>query len=153
MVVGAPRRASAGELGIRHLGVRGGVSMNPDQFHGGVFLDAGRLASSLRFQPSFEFGVGNGVRLGAANADVLYPLAERSWLPYAGAGLGVNFVDVTNGVGEGNGLEIKPVFNVVGGVEWGVSKQGSRAPRRYVIEARLGIGDTPDFKIGAGVIF
>jgi hypothetical protein len=142
------------EFGIRHYGVRGGVSMNPDQFHGGLFLDAGRLTSSLRFQPSFEFGLGNGVWLAAANMDALFPFAGGSSMrPYLGGGVGFNFFDVQDGVGEGRGLEIEPVLNVVGGLEWGAGKRKSRAPFRYVLEGRLGIGATPDFKISAGITF
>ena len=79
------------DLGFRRFGVRGGISMNPDQFHGGAFVDAGRIFSDLRFQPSFEFGIGNGVRLVTANLDALHPLGGSSWRPYAGGGVGFNF--------------------------------------------------------------
>ena len=146
--------STALEFGIRHYGARGGISMNPDQFHGGLFLDAGRLTSSLWFQPSFEFDLGNGVWLAAANMDVLYPFAGGSSMrPYLGGGVGFNFFDVSDGVGEGRGLEIEPVLNIVGGLEWGAGKRKSRAPFRYVLEGRLGIGATPDFKISAGITF
>ena len=156
MLIGVSQTSAPAELGIQHVGLRAGVSRSPDQFHGGIFLDAGHLVSNLRFQPSLEFGIGNGVRLGAVNLDALYPLAERSWRswrPYAGGGLGVNFIDVTDGVGEGRGAEIEPCLNIIGGVERDSSKRGSRASRRYVIEARVGVGDTPDFKISAGITF
>lgn len=145
--------ASAGELGLRTLGLRAGISMNPDQFHGGVFADVGQIVSKVRLQPSFEFGLGNGVRLGAVNADALYLFDSRRWRPYAGGGLGINFIDVTDGVGQGDGMDIEPVFNLVAGVEWGNPKPGSRASRRYQLEARLGLGDTPDFKLSAGITF
>jgi hypothetical protein len=91
--------------------------------------------------------------MGTANVDALYLFSARPWRPYAGGGLGVNFIDVTNGVGEGRGFEIEPVLNIVGGIEWGASKHGSRAHQRYVIEARLGFGDTADFKVGFGLAF
>lgn len=143
--------ADAQEVGFQSFGLRGGVSINPDQFHGGLFIDMGRLFGDVRLQPSFELGWGNGVVLGAVNADALYFFAPRSWRPYAGGGMGLNFVDVTNGVGEGRGLEVEPVLNVVGGVEWGGSK--SKAVGHYVVEGRLGIGETPDFKLSFGVRF
>ena len=55
--------------------------------------------------------------------------------------------------GQGRGMEIATALNVVGGVEWGRMKRGARAPHRYVVEARLGLGNTPDFKITAGLTF
>ena len=149
----APELADARDFGLRSFGFRGGVSVNPDQFHGGVFVDAGRILSNVRLQPSFELGIGNGVRLGTVNVDTLYLLAPRPWRPFIGGGLGLNFVDVTSGVGQGRGLETALAFNVVGGIEWGTPRQGSKASHRYLIEGRFGIGDTPDFKISAGIIF
>lgn len=147
-LMGVSHASSAAELGMRHFGARGGVSTNPDQFQGGIFLEAGRI-SFIRIQPSFELGIGNGVRLGAANLDAVYPFSGASWRPYAGGGLGVNFIDVTDGVGEGRGLSVEPVLNVVGGVQ----RHSEGESRIYVIEARLGFGDTPDFKVMAGMTF
>ena len=153
-LIGFADTSTAFEFGIRHYGARGGIGMNPDQFHGGLFLDAGRFTSKVRFQPSFELGLGNGVWLAAANIDALYPFAGGgSMRPYLGGGIGFNFFDVQDGLGEGRGLEMAPVLNVVGGLEWGAARQKSRAPFRYLLEARLGIGDTPDFKISAGITF
>ncbi len=157
-----PRPSAAQDLGLRLFGFRGGVSLNPDQFHFGVFADAGQLTRQLRFQPSFEVGLGNGVRLAAANADAIYFFAPRNWSrygspkpwrPYVGGGLGINFIDVSKGFGQAGGLAIEPVINVVGGVEWGVFRPRSSSSHRYLLEARLGLGDTPDFKLSAGVTF
>ncbi len=152
-LIRAPRLSHGSDLGVRRFGVRGGISMNPDQFYGGLFLDAGRLFSDVRLQPSFEFGIGNGMRLAAGNLDALYPFGGSRWRPYAGGGLGVNYVDVTDGVGEGRGADIETVLNIVGGVEWGGGTRGSGAPYRYVVEGRLGFGSTPDFKLAFGLAF
>ena len=73
--------------------------------------------------------------------------------PYAGGGLGINFIDVTNGVGSGRGFQIETVVNIVGGVEWGGRKPGPGSSYRYVVEGRLGLGDTPDFKLSFGLAF
>lgn len=149
-VLGAPPAYSQ-ELAFEQFGLRGGVSVSPDQFHGGVFADMGRVFRDVRLRPSFDLGWGNGVLLAAANADALYLFGSRSWRPFAGGGLGVNFIDVTRGVGEGRGLDIEPVLNLVGGVEWGKSGEGPLG--RYLLEGRLGLGDTPDFKLSVGMRF
>ena len=141
------------DLGVRSYGLRGGINMNPDQFNFGAHVDAGRLGSRVRLQPSVEVGFGNGVRLAAANFDAHYLFSARNWRPYAGGGLGVNFIDVTRGFGASQGLQIEPVVNAVAGLEWGTPNAGSGAVRRYLLEARVGMGKTPDFKIVAGISF
>ena len=141
------------ELGVRSYGLRGGINMNPDQFNFGAHVDAGTLASRVRFQPSFELGLGNGLTLVATNFDAHYLFSARRFRPYAGGGLGVNFIDVTSGIGRSGGLNIEPVLNLVAGVEWGAPRSGSRAFRRYLFEARVGMGDTPELKLVAGFSF
>jgi hypothetical protein len=145
--------ALAQDLGVRSYGVRGGINVNPDQFSFGAHVDAGTLSPRLRFQPSFELGIGNGVTLAAASFDVHYLFSERGWRPYAGGGLGINFVDVNRGFGASRGLDIEPVLNLVGGVEWGRPRENSRAFRRYLLEMRIGMGKTPDLRIVAGYSF
>ena len=141
------------ELGVRSYGLRGGININPDQFNFGAHVDAGTLASRVRFQPSFELGLGNGVTVAAANFDAHYLFTARRFRPYAGGGLGINFIDVTSGIGQAEGLNIEPVLNLVARAEWGVPRPGSRAFRRYLVEVRVGMGDTPELKLVAGLTF
>ena len=141
------------ELGVRSYGLRGGININPDQFNFGAHVDAGTLASRVRFQPSFELGLGNGVTVAAANFDAHYLFTARRFRPYAGGGLGINFIDVTSGIGQAEGLNIEPVLNLVAGAEWGAPRSGSRAFRRYLVEVRVGMGDTPELKLVAGLTF
>ena len=140
----------AQDLGIKSWGLRGGLSINPDQGTGGIFVNAGHFSRRVRFQPSFDLGFGSGVRLGALNLDAFYIFSPRPWRPYAGGGLGINFIDVTEGVGEGTGLDVEAALHIVGGIEWGDLRAGFR---RYLVEARLGVGDTPDLKLTAGIAF
>lgn len=142
----------AESFGVRSYGFRGGIAANPDQFYGGLHLDAGRLSERVRFQPSFEVGFGNGVVLGSANFDAHYLFSGKSFRPYAGGGLGLNVFDVTDGSGEGGGMNFEPALNLVGGVEWG-TRRGLKAVGRYLLEARVGLGDTPELKIAFGVSF
>ncbi len=152
-VIATPALTQELDLGVRSYGLRGGINMNPDQFNFGAHVDAGRLGSRVRLQPSVEVGFGNGVTLASANFDAHYLFSVRGWRPYAGGGLGINFIDVTRGFGASQGLQIEPVVNAVAGLEWGTPKAGSGAVRRYLLEARLGMGKTPDFKIVAGISF
>lgn len=142
--------AAAQDLGFKSFGLRGGLSINPDQGTAGVFLNAGHFSRRVRFQPSFDLGFGDGVRLGTLNLDALYIFSPRPWRPYAGGGLGINFIDVTEGRGNQGGLDLGAALNIVGGIEWGNLRAGFR---RYLIEGRLGLGDTPDFKLTAGIAF
>ncbi len=147
----APAPALARDPG--RLGVRAGISVNPDQFHAGAHFDV-RGGSRLWFRPGFEFGVGNGVRLGALNGDVLFGWGRGRWRPYAGGGPGFNLIDVTSGVGEARGVETETVLNGLAGVAWGGSRRTSRPGRgRYFLEARLGFGNTPDLKVTTGLSF
>lgn len=141
------------EFGVRSYGIRGGINLNPDQFNFGAHIDAGRLTSRVRFQPSLELGMGNGVTLASTNFDAHYIFNTRRFRPYAGGGLGVNFIDVTSGMGRGGGLAIEPVLNLVAGAEWGAPGPRPQAFRRYLLEVRVGMGDTPDLKLVAGYSF
>ena len=67
--------------------------------------------------------------------------------------MGINFIDVTSGIGQAEGLNIEPVLNLVAGAEWGAPRPGSRAFRRYLVEVRVGMGDTPELKLVAGLTF
>jgi hypothetical protein len=153
LAVFLPASASALDLGLADPGLRAGLSVNPDQFHAGVDAEvAGR--GRLRFRPSFELGIGNGVRLAALNGDVVWRLGGAGRRRFfAGGGPALTIVDVTDGVGEGRGVEKSLAGNVIAGVVWDRRRAPRRSGRRYLLEARAGVGDTPDFKLTGGVSF
>jgi hypothetical protein len=155
LLLTVPVSAATQDFGVRSYGLRGGIAANPDQFAIGAHLDAGRLNRRIRFQPSVELGLGNGVLLGSANFDLhyLFGLIGRSYRPYAGGGIGLNVIDVRNGFGQGSGFDLEPVLNLVGGMEWGAHRKGTRALNRYLVEARVGMGDTPELKLVFGLNF
>ena len=141
LLLTGPRPASAQQpLGFRGWGLRGGVTIDPDQVHVGVHINAGEFVPRVRFQPSFEVGFGNDVVAGAINIDALYTFRRPSWRPYLGGGLGVGLFD-----SEGSDdFNVEAGLNLVGGFEWG--------PRgRYLLELRVGIGDIPNVKVTAGI--
>lgn len=109
---------------------------------------------SVRFRPSLDVGVGNGVRLASLNADLLFRGRQGRSPLFVGGGPGINFVDVTSGVGEGRGVEAKVVVNGVAGLSFGARDRAGRSGRwRYFVEARAGFGDTPDAKLTVGLGF
>lgn len=140
--------ASAQEsLGFRAWGLRGGASIDPDQVHAGIHINAGEFAPRVRFQPSFEVGFGNDLIVGAIHLDALYTFRRPSWRPYLGGGLGVALIDVDRDRRDrGDDFDVEAGLNLVGGFEWG--------PRgRYLLELRVGVGDIPDLKVTAGIAF
>jgi hypothetical protein len=141
------------DLSLRDPAVRLGVSLNPDQVHGGLQAHMGRVRP-IRFRPSLDLGIGNGVLLASINADVLFRGRRGLGPLFVGGGPGLNFIDVTSGVGEGRGVEAKVVFNGVAGLSFGAQGRQARTGRwRYFVEIRAGFGDTPDAKLTGGVSF
>jgi hypothetical protein len=53
-------------------GPRGGMTMDPDQAHFGMHVDAGEIVPRLRFQPNLEMGFGDDLFLVAFNAEAIY---------------------------------------------------------------------------------
>lgn len=141
--------AEAQNLGVRALGIRGGGNINPDQVSVGLHLDAGTFHPKVRFQPSFDFGFGDGTKLIMANIDALYLFRARPWRPYLGGGLGISFFDKT-GDNQGKGFNAGAALNLIGGIEWGKPPRGARSSARYLFEVRIGVGDAPDLKLVFG---
>jgi len=134
-------------IGVRGVGVRGGVTIDPDQAHVGLHINAGNFHEKVRFQPSFELGFGSDVITGAINLDAFYLFNPGAVQPYAGGGLGVAIYDFDRDDRPGrNGTDVEAGLNLLGGMEWG-------AANKYMLEARVGIGDIPDFKLTIGINF
>jgi hypothetical protein len=124
------------------------MSFGPDQLHAG-FQTAIGPSRSVRLRPSFDFGAGNGVRIGSFNGDVVFRFAKPlgGMSPYLGGGPGLNLIDVTDGVGEADGVEAKLVGHALAGV---VRTRPLLGVNRLFLEVRGGFGDTPDVKITLG---
>lgn len=133
----AQAQAKAG-LGFKGWGIRGGVTVNPDQFHVGVHINAGTFAPKVRFQPYFDIGFGNDVIAGTINLDALYLIKVKGWQPYVGGGIGIALYDSERH------FDVEAGLNLVAGFEWGTH-------RRLILEVRGGIGDIPDLKVSLGI--
>lgn len=143
----APAAEAQNDIGVRQVGIRGGLTIGPDQVHAGLHVNAGQFAPKVRFQPSFEIGFGSDRVVGTINIDALYTFEPRSWVPYLGGGLGVSFIHRDSGreAGDGN-FDVGAGLNLIGGFEWGEAS-------KYLLEARVGVGGIPDFKLTVGLNF
>jgi len=132
LVVFSPTSASAQDGGIR-----GGISVDPDQFYFGGHLETSPLIDRLHFRPNVEVGVGDDLTLIAANMEFVYKFStRRDWNLYAGAGPALNIYMVDD-----RDSETEAGVNVLVGVE---------QSKGLFFEFKLGLIDSPDFKFGVG---
>ncbi len=122
-------------------GVRGGISVDPDQFYFGGHIETSALVDRVHFRPNVEIGFGDDIMLIGANMEFVYKFPSRSgWGLYAGGGPALNiytFDDVDDSETEGG-------FNIVIGAE---------QDRGLFFEFKIGAIDSPDFKFGVGWTF
>ena len=122
-------------------GVRGGGSVDPDQFYLGGHYETGPLVDRLHFKPNIEAGFGDDLTLIAINFEFVYKFPSRAaWNLYAGGGPAINiysFDDLDD-------TETEPGFNILLGAE---SRRG------LFFEMKVGAIDSPDLKFGVGWTF
>lgn len=122
------------------VGIRGGVSMNPDQVYFGGHYESPALIDRLHFKPNVEIGVGDDTTLVAGNFEFVYKFGEYGdWRFYGGGGPSINFYSFDNIDG-----------TTEGGVNFLV---GAESRNGLFFEAKLGAMDSPDFKIAVGWTF
>ena len=118
-------------------GVRGGLTVNPDQFYFGGHIETSPLVDRLYFRPNVELGIGEDLMLIAANMEFVYKFLNRSgWGLYAGGGPALNVYMIDDG-----DSDTEAGFNVVVGAE---------SSRGLFFEFKIGAIDSPDFKFGVG---
>ena len=121
--------------------MRGGLTVDPDQFYFGGHLETSPLVDRLYFRPNVEVGFGNDVTVLAANMEFVYKLPSRGgWGIYAGGGPALN---VYMFEGEDNS-DTDAGLNLLVGVE---------SSRGLFFEFKMGVVDSPDFKFGVGWTF
>jgi opacity protein-like surface antigen len=133
MILAAVTTAAAvpAQAGLTGAGLQIGWSTNPDNFLVGFHYNARPMGEELDLVPSLDFGFGD-VTMIAPNLDAHYVLKTSSKLrPYIGAG--VTF----------------PWYDFDGGSEWqfgGAVIGGVHVNPNIAFEAKLGLGDAPDWK-------
>ena len=124
-------------------GVRGGISVDPDQGYIGVHYETGALVDRLHFKPNAEIGFGDDLVFTAINMEFVYKFPTRSrWGIYAGGGPAINIVNFDDDVGGGSDTDAG--LNLLIGVE----HRGG-----LFFEVKAGVVDSPDVKFGVGYTF
>ena len=132
---------SAEPAAAQDAGVRGGISVDPDQFYFGGHLETSALVDRLHFRPNVEVGFGDDIMLIAANMEFVYKFPSRGgWGVYAGGGPALN-IYTFDGVDDS---QTEAGLNVLIGVE---------QSRGLFFEFKVGAIDSPDFKFGVGWTF
>ena len=128
----------------KDMGIRAGVSIDPEQFYFGGHITTGPVVDRLFFRPNAEIGVGNHSSGVALNGEFAYfvPLEKRDTNAYFGGGPAVNIF--SSGPSGARNTSVGPGFNFLVGV-------GQR--RGWFAEMKIGAIDSPRFKLGVGYTF
>lgn len=133
VLVMAAGSASAGQFGLR-----GGLTLDPDQFHIGGHMDMGQIVGPMRLVPNIEIGFGNDITFVAFNGDLVYDFADTPWS--IGGELGLNVVDHKDFDSQTDfGLSVLGNYRV-----------GLSSGKTLLLEAKLGLVDSPDAKFTVG---
>ena len=123
------------------FGLRGGLTVNPDQFHVGAHVDLGNVLPPMRLVPNVEIGFGDNMTVIAMNGDLIYDFANSPF-----------------GVGGELGLIYKDFYGHDSNTDLGLSALGNyrlglNNGKTLLFEAKVGLLDSPDFKFTVGYSF
>jgi len=117
-------------------GIRGGISVDPDQFYVGGHLETPPLVDRLYFRPNLEVGFGDDLTLIGANMEFVYKFSTRKPMNlYAGAGPALNIFMANDD------SDTEAGFNFLVGAE---------AAKGLFFEFKIGVMDSPELKFGVG---
>ena len=137
------------------VGLRGGVSVDPDQAFFGIHFDTPPLIGRLTFRPNFEIGVGDDLTLAALNFELVYwvPVPRTAWRLYVGGGPALNIYSFDDDkTGHGNDDEFDPDDDT--DVEGGFNLLfGLQHRRGFFTEVKVGTMESPDMKFTVGYVF
>jgi len=127
------------------FGLRGGYTgwNGINQLHLGAHLKLGEILPSVNFTPNIEAGVGDDVTIVTVNGDVSYnftELVEHPWNVYGGGSLSFNYFNP-----DGHDSSTDLGLSALLGLERTFAND-----RQAMVEIRLGIMDSPDFKLTFG---
>jgi hypothetical protein len=122
------------------IGIRGGISIDPDQGYFGAHYETSALIDRLHFKPNLEVGLGDDLTHVGLNMEFVYkfPRRRQNWNVYAGGGPAVNFYSADGDTNTEGGLNLMI---------------GAEQTRGLMFELKFGAFDSPDFKFGVGWTF
>ncbi len=129
-----------------HVGIRAGVSADPDQFFFGGHIETRPLIERLTFRPNVELGIGDDFTVFTGNLEFVYsvPLSGHPWRVYFGAGPSlVVFSRDDDGPG-GDNDGAGGGFNILVGAQHSDGLFG---------ELKIGLIDSPELKVTIGYAF
>ena len=126
------------------FGVRGGLSVDPDQGYFGIHYNTSPLVDRLSFRPNVEAGFGDSQTLVAFNFEFAYriPLPKSPWSVYFGGGPAAVLTTMDRD-GE-NHTDVGGGFNMLIGLS---HRKG------FFTEMKVGVIDSPSLKFGVGYSF
>jgi hypothetical protein len=134
----------------QRVGLRAGLSVDPDQFYFGVHAESGPVIDLVRFRPNVEAGFGGNLTVVAFNGEFVYPFELRNGTRlYAGGGPALVVIS-RDRLGPPPGVD---TTNVEPGFE-----DGAAADRRPVVaegvsgDGALAVGDGAAAFAGAVVV-
>jgi hypothetical protein len=131
----------------QRVGLRAGLSVDPDQFYFGVHAESGPVIDLVRFRPNVEAGFGGNLTVVAFNGEFVYPFELRNGTRlYAGGGPALVVIS-RDRLGPPPGVDtttVEPGFSFVLGVLF----LGDSCA-----ELKLGAIASPDVRIGFGYTF
>lgn len=126
------------------FGPRFGVTIGPDQLHGGMQFQAAQITPQLAFVPGFDIGAGDDAIGVSGNFDFKYVFSQgpQRWRPYLGGGPGIFFLDADR-----QESDTDVGLNFFGGM------QTPTHSGLFFAEMRLGLVSAPDVKFSFGWMF
>jgi len=133
-------------------GLRGGLTIDPDQVHVGAHVNAGEIFNDGYFLPNVEIGFGDHGTLIALNPELVYRFDRPSrsrWGFYIGGGLGINIYDWDDGPRDyRDDTDTELGLNILGGMS-----RARRGGGDVFLELKLGVADSPEAKVTVGIGF
>jgi hypothetical protein len=128
----------------RGVGVRAGVSINPEQFYIGGHVMTGPIVDRLWFRPNVEVGFSDNTTSVDLNGEFAYwaRVPRRDANVYFGAGPAINIF--SHGEFRSRQTSVGPGFNFL---------LGLASPKGWFAEIKVGALDSPTFKLGIGYTF
>lgn len=138
--------AAEGAMSVKGFGPRLGYGVNPDQFLIGGQAIMGKMFKIARLAPSIDAGFGDHATVVTFNADLqlnLFQPPGSNVKFYGLLGPTLAYIDP-----EAGNSDTEVGITIGGGI-----KMPMGSSNMYNLEARIGTGDIPDFKLMLGIYF